>query len=85
MNFSKLIKFKPQEVSDTICKNLYKGACVKIRNSQKTYQVIGINPKNHVCWIREWPYTLDANFALQINQITLQSVCTQKFSEKLFS
>jgi len=24
-------------------KNLYKGACVKIKNSKKTYQVIGLN------------------------------------------
>ena len=38
-------------------KNLYKGACVKIKNSQKTFQVVGINPKSNVCWIRAVSYT----------------------------
>ena len=51
-------------------KNLYKGACVKIKNSQKTFQVIGINPKSKVCWIREWPFDLEVKrtFSLKINQ-----------------
>ena len=67
-----------------ICKNLYKGACVKIKNSQKTFQVVGINPKSKVCWIREWPFALEVNktFSLEINQITLQTFCTDIFSEK---
>ena len=38
-----------------IYENLYKGAYVKIKNSNKTFQVIGINPLNKMCWIREWP------------------------------
>jgi len=86
MSFSKLVKnknnfkFNPND----ICNNLYKGACVKIKNSQKTFQVVGINPKSNVCWIREWPFPLELNrtFSLEINQITLQTVCSNSFNEK---
>ena len=86
MSFSKLkdsknnYKFNPND----ICENLYKGACVKIKNSQKTFQVIGINPKSKVCWIREWPFDLELNktFSLEINQITVQTFCSKIFSEK---
>ena len=86
MSFSKLIdndnicKFNPIDS----CKNIYKGACVKIKNSQKTFQVVGINPKTKVCWIREWPFALEVNktFSLEINQITLQTFCSKIVSEK---
>ena len=86
MSFSKLISSKNNYKlkSNDICKNLYKGACVNIKNSQKTFQVIGINPKSKVCWIREWPFALEVNktFSLEINQITLQTFCSHNFSEK---
>ena len=86
MRFSKLVenkndfKFNP----DKNFKNLYKGACVKIKNSQKTFQVVGINPESKVCWIREWPFALEVNktFSLEINQITLQTYCSDTFNEK---
>ena len=84
MSFSKLIEsgndFNPNESF----KNIYKGACVKIKNSQKIFQVVGINPKNKVCWIREWPFALEVNktFSLEINQITLQTFCSKIVSEK---
>ena len=86
MSFSKLVeiknnfKFNPNKSS----KNLYKGACVKIKNSQKTFQVVGINPESKVCWIREWPFALDVNktFSLKINQITLHTFCTDGLDEK---
>ena len=85
MSISKLIesknyhKLKPND----IYKNLYKGACVKIKNSKKTFQVIGINPKSKVCWIREWPFDLEVNrtFSLKINQITLQTFCSNSFTK----
>lgn len=85
MSFSKLIdsknnyKLNPND----IFKNLYKGACVKIKNSQKTYQVIGINQKSKVCWIREWPFPLEVNktFSLEINQITVQTFCSKIVKE----
>ena len=86
MSFSKLVeiknnlKFNPNNSP----KNLYKGACVKIKNSQKTFQVVGINPESKVCWIREWPFALEVKktFSLAISQITLQTFCTDILDEK---
>ena len=86
MSISKLIesknnyKFNPNESY----KKLYKGACVKIKNSQKIFQVIGINPKSKVCWIREWPLALEVNkiFSLEINQITIHTFCSSSVIEK---
>ena len=65
--------------------NLYKGACVKIKNSNKTFQVIGLNRGKEICWVREWPfaYSSKRTFALEINQITLQTFCSNNSSEKL--
>ena len=56
---------------------------MKIKNSQKTFQVVGINPKSKVCWIREWPFALEVNrtFSLKINQINLQTYCSNIFNE----
>ena len=86
MSFSKLVENKKNFKFDpnNSLKNLYKGACVKIKNSQKTFQVVGINPKSKVCWIREWPFALEVNktFSLEINQITLQTYCSNTFIEK---
>ena len=86
MSFSKLIDSKNNYkiIPDKISKSLYKGACVKIKNSQKTFQVVGINPKSKVCWIREWPFALEVNktFSLEINQITVQTFCSKIVNEK---
>ena len=63
--------------------NLYKGACVKIKNSNKTFQVIGINISKKICWVREWPFAYNSKktFALEISQITLQIFCSNNSSE----
>jgi len=63
--------------------NLYKGACVKIKNSNKTFQVIGLNIGKKICWVREWPFAFDTKktFALEISQITLQIFCSKESSE----
>ena len=63
--------------------NLYKGACVKIKNSNKTFQVIGLNVRKKICWIREWPFSCNSKktFALELSQITLQIFCPNKSSE----
>ena len=86
MRFSKLVenKNKFKFIPGNNFKNLYKGACVKIKNSQKTFQVVGINPESKVCWIREWPFALEINktFSLEINQITLQTYCSDTFNKK---
>ena len=72
------------EKNNLICsEKLYKGACVKIKNSKKTFQVIGINIGKELCWVREWPFAFNSKktFALEINQITLQIFCSKEFSE----
>ena len=65
--------------------NLYKGACVKIKNSNKTFQIIGLNISKEICWVRELPFDCNSKktFALEINQITLQIFCSNNSSEKL--
>ena len=85
MSLSQLIEDKNYKIKpDDILEKLYKGACVKIKNSQKTFQVVGINPKSKVCWIREWPSPFEVNktFSLEIKQITLQTFCSSSVYEK---
>ena len=80
MSDSKVIDIKKENNSQTFYKNLYKGACVKIKNSKKTFQVIGINPANKICWVREWPFSDVAakTFSLDISQIILQIYCSDR-------
>ena len=85
MSFSELSENKSNYKfsANNTCKSLYKGACVKIKNSKKTFQVVGINPKNKVCWIREWPCNLEATktFSLEIKEITIQTYCSSRFND----
>ncbi len=83
MKVSKLEILKKENKAEIFSERLYKGACVKIKNSQKTFQVIGINPQKKICWVREWPYASEAKktFALEMCQITLQIFCSKKLSE----
>ena len=64
-------------------KNLYKGACVKIKNSNKTFQVIGINIVKKICWVREWPFACNSKktFPLEISHITMQIFCSNNSTE----
>ena len=83
MIHSKLLENK-KEKNNLICsENLYKGACVKIKNSNKTFQVIGINISKEICWVREWPFAYNSKktFALEISQITLQIFCSEQSLE----
>jgi len=80
---SKLLENK-NEKNNLICsEKLYKGACVKIKNSNKTFQVIGLNIGKKICWVREWPFACDSKktFTLEISQITLQIFCSKQSSE----
>ena len=80
---SKLIDNK-NENNNLICsKNLYKGACVKIKDNINTFQVIGLNQDKRICWVREWPFDCNSKktFALEISQITLQIFCSNQFSK----
>ena len=83
MIHSKLVDNKNQKNNLICSEKLYKGACVKIKNSNKTFQVIGLNIGKKICWVREWPFACDSNktFALEISQITLQTLCSNPSSE----
>ena len=83
MIHSKLLDNK-NEKNNLICsEKLYKGACVRIKNSKKTFQVIGLNIGKKICWVREWPFAnySEKTFALEISQITLQIFCSKQSSE----
>ena len=83
MIHSKLLDNR-NEKNNLICsENLYKGACVRIKNSNKTFQVIGLNISKQICWVREWPFACDSKktFALEISQITLQIFCSKQSPE----
>ena len=83
MIHSKLLDNKNEKSNLIFSENLYKGACVRIKNSNKTFQVIGLNVGNKICWVREWPFAYDSKktFALEISQITLQIFCSNNSSE----
>ena len=73
-----------QKNSNLICsENLYKGACVKIKNSNKTFQVVGINVVKKICWVREWPFDCNSKktFLLEIRDITMQIFCSNNCTE----
>ena len=82
---SKIIDNKNENKNLIFSKNLYKGACVKIKNNNKTFQVIGINKDKEICWVREWPFDFDSEktFALNISQITIQVLCTKDFTNEV--
>ena len=72
------------EDNNLICfENLYKGACVKIKNSNMTFQITGINIGKKICWVREWPFACNSKktFAIEISQITIQIFCSNRLSE----
>ncbi len=83
MNHSKLLDNKNEKNFLIVSENLYKGACVRIKNSNKTFQVIGLNIGKKICWVREWPFACDSKktFALDISQISLQIFCSKQSSE----
>ena len=83
MIYSKQLDNK-NEKNNLICsENLYKGACVKIKNSNNTFQVIGLNSDKKICWVREWPFALNSKktFSLEMSQITLQIFCSNLSSK----
>ena len=84
MIYSKLLDNNNKKNNLILSEKLYKGACVKIKNSNKTFQVVGINISKKICWVREWPFAYNSKktFALEISQITLQIFCSNS-SEKL--
>ena len=83
MIHSKILNNKNKENNLICSENLYKGACIKIKNSNNTFQVIGLNLDKKICWVREWPFALNSKktFAVEISQITLQMFCSNLSSK----
>ena len=84
MNHPKLIENNNENNNLIFSENLYKGACVKIKNSNKTFQVIGLNIVKEICWVREWPFALNSKktFAVEMSQITIQVLCSNDFTKE---
>ena len=83
MIHSKLLDNNNEKNNLIFSEKLYKGAGVKIKNSNKTFQVIGLDICKKICWVREWPFACNSKktFALEINQITLQIFCSKQSSK----
>ena len=83
MIHSEILDNKNKKNNFICSENLYKGACVKIKNSNNTFQVIGLNLDKKICWVREWPFALNSKktFAVEISQITLQMFCSNLSSK----
>ena len=73
---------KNSDKNEKLDESIHKGSCVKIKNSQKTFQVIGLNTKNKICWLREWPIDFEPykTFPLSINQIRIKTFCSNNFT-----
>ena len=78
-----MIKFK-NDRNKSFCDIKAKGAnnikignCIKIKNSKKTFQIVGLNHKRKICWVREWPLKDNAHstFELSVNNILIPTIC----------
>ena len=51
--------------------NIKIGKCIKIKNSKKIFQIVGLNNERNICWVREWPIKNSAyvTFQLSVNNI----------------
>jgi len=56
------------------------GNCIKVKDSLKTYQVIGINQRKKICWVREWPLNFKSysTFEVPTSKIILSTFCQIK-------
>ena len=57
--------------------NIKIGECIKIKNCKKTFQIVGLNYKRKICWVREWPLKnrVHATFELSVNNILIPTIC----------
>ena len=77
-----MIKLKDKSnnsFSDINCKganNIKIGKCIKIKNSKKIFQIVGLNDKRKICWVREWPIKNSAHvtFQLSVNNILIPTI-----------
>ena len=56
--------------------NIEIGKFIKIKNSKKTFQIVGLNNKRKICWVREWPIKNSAHvtFQLSVNNILIPTI-----------
>ncbi len=56
--------------------NIKIGKLIQIKNSQKTFQVVGLNHKRNICWVREWPLknTFYNTFEVSVNNIFIPTI-----------
>ena len=56
--------------------NIKIGKCIKIKNSNKIFQIVGLNDKRKICWVREWPIKNSAyiTFQLSVNNILIPTI-----------
>ena len=61
-------------------KNIKIGKCIKIKNSKKIFQIVGLNDKRKICWVREWPIknSAHATFQLSVNNILIPTIYSFK-------
>ena len=71
-----------REVNTKGTNNIKIGECIKIKNSKKTFQIVGLNYKRKICWVREWPLKnrVHATFELSVNNILIPTIC--RFEKK---
>tara|TARA_Y100000589_G_scaffold63550_1_gene54846 strand:- start:16315 stop:16557 length:243 start_codon:yes stop_codon:yes gene_type:complete len=67
-------------INKTISNIIDLGNCIKIRNSEKIFQVIGINKTKNICWVREWPLNFEEyeTFTLSIKNVMISITCEIK-------
>ena len=60
--------------------NIKIGKCIKIKNSKKIFQIVGLNDKRKTCWVREWPIrnSSHSTFQLSVNNILIPTIYSLK-------
>ena len=56
--------------------NIKIGKYIKIKNSKNIFQIVGLNDKRKICWVREWPIKNCAHitFQLSVNNILIPPI-----------
>ncbi len=72
MNLKKTI-IGNQKNSDN--RKLHQGDCVKLRDDNNLFQVIGIDKEHQKCWVRQWPLMEKGSpvFEISLHQIYISS------------
>ena len=56
--------------------NIKIGKFIKIKNSKKIFQIVGLNDKRKLCWVREWPIKNSdhVTFQVSVNNILIPTI-----------